>query len=935
MMNAIPVAKPFWQTLLLVTALLLTVVPVGAQSLNERYTNVNPVIIVCDWDKAPYEFLDDNGRPAGSNVDVLKVIMERLNIPCKFVMKEWSNAIKTFDRGEADLILANRKRFRGKGYLATQIINYDHICVAMATDTDDSISIKTLEQEGFVLKSGDYSALDILGIDSAYRHNVEFQSPSVALRGLQSGDNKYFVWGEEPLKWKIKELNLTDIYLNDVDVPINKVHILGRDKELIDRIDDQFSRLKQSGELKQILDRWLHPEQVRSTIPPYLIYVAFTILLLIVLIYMLHRLSKRHISRAMSRSSELNDMMMQALQMGNFNVMQYDIKADLMTNRNGSILPDEGLTFEQFVNRIHPDQQQEFRRRANELLAGRSRHFELEKRWNAGTDEQPQWLNIRGHAILELNDAGQPAYLINAIHDITREVEEDKAAYERECCYNTLTSLTNVGMSFYDNDGRLIGLNDMMKDICGFDNDPDAERYWHSLNMFRVPLFRDAFSDNARERLSACQHMVYPNVGVDKFIEFSVTPLYDAQRSEIVNYLFSVLDKTHERDSVHQMHQMLKEEIRTDRLTVLQKEWLTYLLRHSERYIMRSNIAAQRIEFFRSPDAPTFVHDFEEFFGLLEENEREPFRQLMNDTTTREPQQFTIHLVQATGEQSGAVFSMICQPVFDAQGNIIGHEGISSDITPLCKARQELADMTARAKDSGKLKSAFMASMTHELRTPLNAIVGFTGVLEALGDSPERAEYVRIIRNSSDMLQRLINDIIEASNLTNALTASVPNDTDFAADFEDICMTIRQRIPDGIVFITDNPFQTLPVVVDTARVQQVVTNFVTNAVKFTHQGHIRVGYRTEERKVNGEQRKGLYVYCEDTGIGIPKDKQHVVFDRFVKLDEFVQGTGMGLAISKSIVERCGGVIGVDSEGKDQGSTFWFWIPCELNRDNIS
>ena len=98
---------------------------------------------------------------------------------------------------------------------------------------------------------------------------------------------------------------------------------------------------------------------------------------------------------------------------------------------------------------------------------------------------------------------------------------------------------------------------------------------------------------------------------------------------------------------------------------------------------------------------------------------------------------------------------------------------------------------------------------------------------------------------------------------------------------------------------------------------------MTNAVKYTKQGHIRVGYRKEER----EGKEGLYIYCEDTGTGIPKDKQASVFERFVKLNEFVQGTGLGLSICKSIAERCGGQIGIDSEGDGHGSTFWIWVPC--------
>ncbi|MBR0388577.1 MAG: HAMP domain-containing histidine kinase, partial [Prevotella sp.] len=122
----------------------------------------------------------------------------------------------------------------------------------------------------------------------------------------------------------------------------------------------------------------------------------------------------------------------------------------------------------------------------------------------------------------------------------------------------------------------------------------------------------------------------------------------------------------------------------------------------------------------------------------------------------------------------------------------------------------------------------------------------------------------------------------------------------------------------GVLFIKDNPYETFPATLDKGRIQQVLTNFTTNAIKYTHEGHIKVGYR--------EQDGGIYFYCEDTGAGIPKDKQAAVFERFVKLNDFVQGTGLGLSICKAIAERCEGKIGVDSEGEGHGSTFWMWIP---------
>ena len=132
--------------------------------------------------------------------------------------------------------------------------------------------------------------------------------------------------------------------------------------------------------------------------------------------------------------------------------------------------------------------------------------------------------------------------------------------------------------------------------------------------------------------------------------------------------------------------------------------------------------------------------------------------------------------------------------------------------------------------------------------------------------------------------------------------------------------------------LKDNPYDSLPVVMDRGRLQQLLTNFVTNAVKYTKEGHIRVGYRKESREIDRQRREGLCFYCEDTGAGIPKEKQSAVFERFVKLNDFVQGTGLGLAICKAIVDKCGGRIGVTSEGEGHGSTFWFWVPNEVSKN---
>ena len=908
--------------LIILIALQSTIVPLLAQSLSEKYNKERPVVVVCDWDKPPYEFLDGNGVPAGSNIDVLNAVMEELNLPVKYVMKEWSIALKTFERGDADIILANARRYKKGHYaISKNIVNYNRVCVAMHSDSIGMVTLKQLEREGAVFKPGDYSAYYFQDGDTINTSFMEFQTPKVALTGLINGDYKYYIWGEAPLKWKIKELQLEGIILNDVSIPISEIHIIGRDKDLIERIDDQYSRLKQSGVVAQLQDKWLHPERVKDESTPFILYIGLGTLILIVLIYLFIRLAKAHVKSATRQSTELNDMMYKALQMGNFNVMEYDIKNDRMTNHYGHILPKAGISLAEFTRRIHPDQQAEFTQKMKRLIEGRERQFELNKRWNKGTDEEPDWLNFQGHAISELAADGHPAYIVNAIHDVTQDMEEDKAERELVRKYERLSNIPFIAMSFYSKEGWLIDLNDSMKELCGMD-DPETKRFWESVCMFDVPLFRNVYSPDNRDDLLVCQHMEYPEMGINRYIEFHILPLFNAD-GEIANYFITALDVTDDRASDHLKHLQDKDILQMQTEIESRKQRLSYLLKNSQRFLWHSDIESRMLYFYRQLGEPEISMDFETFLGYLAEEDRQRMRETLTsqEMLTHDIHGDIYHFNHTLAGPEEGWYEISGKPICNKDGKVTGHFGVSIDITQAMKTRQDLENETKLASESVRRKSGFMASMTHELRTPLNAIVGFTSVLSALADSPERPEYVRIIRNSSDMLQRLINDIIDASSLADGSISINPEQVDFATMFDDICLTLQQRIEEpNVQFWKDNPYKSFVTTIDPGRIQQVLTNFLTNAVKFTKEGHIRLGYRY--------QNDGLYMFCEDTGAGIPIDKQKIVFDRFVKLDEFVQGTGMGLAICKSIAESCGGEIGVNSEGAGKGSTFWLWIPCQ-------
>ena len=234
------------------------------------------------------------------------------------------------------------------------------------------------------------------------------------------------------------------------------------------------------------------------------------------------------------------------------------------------------------------------------------------------------------------------------------------------------------------------------------------------------------------------------------------------------------------------------------------------------------------------------------------------------------------------------------------------------------KMEEELLKAKEAAEISNHLKSAFLANMSHEIRTPLNAIVGFSNVLAYTEDENERQEYIKIIENNNTLLLQLIGDILDLSKIEAGVFEFVYSKVNLNVLLMEIIRVARLRLKDNSVAVEF--VECLPECViysDVNRLMQVMNNLITNAIKFTTKGSIRVGYRLREDE-------SLYFYVSDTGCGIPADKLKEVFGRFVKLNSFQQGTGLGLSICESIVTRLGGQIGVMSE-VGQGSTFWFTL----------
>ena len=243
----------------------------------------------------------------------------------------------------------------------------------------------------------------------------------------------------------------------------------------------------------------------------------------------------------------------------------------------------------------------------------------------------------------------------------------------------------------------------------------------------------------------------------------------------------------------------------------------------------------------------------------------------------------------------------------------------------LQESESALRDAKDRAEESSRLKSAFLANMSHEIRTPLNAIVGFSDVLASGGSSEDEQQgYVDIIKTNSDLLLRLINDILDVSRLEVDRVTFTFEECDVVPLCQRVLASVSQARKSENEFIFECDRESMDMRTDTQRLQQVIINLLSNADKFTRNGKITLGLKVDEK-----QRKVLFS-VSDTGTGIPLEKQKLVFERFEKLNEYVQGTGLGLSICKLTVEKWGGEIWVDP-GYTDGARFVFTHPLDIEQ----
>ena len=490
----------------------------------------------------------------------------------------------------------------------------------------------------------------------------------------------------------------------------------------------------------------------------------------------------------------------------------------------------------------------------------------------------------------------------------------------------------SVGLELYDKDGLMIDVNYSRLRSMGIKDKKDILGY----NLFNYTSFSDEIKEQIRKgetvRFMAkydfddlCR--LFPtNLSGIKFFEITVSFVHN-DKSEITNYMVITQDIT-ERVLWQNKYDNLYEEVVRSKKELLESEQrMIHLIRQNELVLNNINSGLAYI-------ANDYIVQWENISLCSKSLSYEAYKKgepcyLTAHNRTTPCENCVMQRARKSGQVESILFNLdnkhvievFATPIFNEQGDVDGVVIRVDDVTERQHMIGELEKARSRAEQSDKLKSAFLANMSHEIRTPLNAIVGFSDLLMVTEDQEEKEEFIQIINANNELLLKLINDILDLSKIEAGSVELKYEDFDLAVYFNELAASMHRRVVNPQVrLVPVNPYETCTVRLDKNRLAQILTNFVTNAIKYTSKGTIEMGYEKIDENIR--------LYVRDTGIGIPEDKKDKVFHRFEKLDEFAQGTGLGLSICKAIVEACRGEIGFESEF-DKGSLFWAVLPCQF------
>ena len=526
---------------------------------------------------------------------------------------------------------------------------------------------------------------------------------------------------------------------------------------------------------------------------------------------------------------------------------------------------------------------------------------------------------VRSKVCFQETDEGgnEIIYGISEVQDGPDMASAYQALQYSERLLSNIFKYLPIGIELYDMDGVLVDLNDKELEMFHIEKKEDVL----GINIFDNPIFPKEMKERLKKNEDADFTFRYDFSKVGSYYQNTqkqgtidlmtkVTTLYNSEHQPI-NYLLINADKTETTVAYNKIQEF-------EEFFELVGDYAKVGYAHFN--ILSGHGYAQKSWYRNVGEADeTPLSDIFGTYRHFHPDDRALLIRFLDDARKGLTTQLSkeMRVLREDGTYTWTHVNLLVKK-YAPQDRIIEIISINYDITELKRTEEMLVKARDKAEASDRLKSAFLANMSHEIRTPLNAIVGFSSLLTSTESAAEKELYNSLIGHNNKLLLNLINDVIDLSKIESGYLELRPDWVNLTELLDESVAEYAHQVPSGVELLTNYPAHDSLVELDSLRIKQILSNFLSNALKNTTTGHVEVFYEVDHQSVR--------IGVKDTGRGIPQNMLEKIFERFEKLDSFAQGAGLGLPICKLIVEKMNGRILVDSQ-LGIGTTFIIELPC--------
>ena len=514
-------------------------------------------------------------------------------------------------------------------------------------------------------------------------------------------------------------------------------------------------------------------------------------------------------------------------------------------------------------------------------------------------------------------DGNEIIYGISEVQDGPDMASAYQALQYSERLLSNIFKYLPIGIELYDMDGVLVDLNDKELEMFHIEKKEDVL----GINIFDSPIFPKEMKERLKKNEDADFTFRYDFSKVGSYYQNTqkqgtidlvtkVTTLYDSEHQPI-NYLLINADKTETTVAYNKIQEF-------EEFFELVGDYAKVGYAHFN--VLSGHGYAQKSWYRNVGEAyETPLSDIFGTYRHFHPDDRALLIRFLDDARKGLTTQLSkeMRVLREDGTYTWTHVNLLVKK-YAPQDRIIEIISINYDITELKRTEEMLVKARDKAEASDRLKSAFLANMSHEIRTPLNAIVGFSSLLTSTENAAEKELYNSLIGHNNKLLLNLINDVIDLSKIESGYLELRPDWVNLTELLDESVAEYAHQVPSGVELLTNYPAHDSLVELDSLRIKQILSNFLSNALKNTTTGHVEVFYEVDHQSVR--------IGVKDTGRGIPQNMLEKIFERFEKLDSFAQGAGLGLSICKLIVEKMNGRVLVDSQ-LGIGTTFVIELPC--------